>query len=92
MLPQLERDLLSLLVDFKERNGYDFEFEGVTFLNTLAADQRLATRGSPGRAGSSLGQQILKKKIDDSLGARGRSMTPNKPLRRRVSPDRWPLD
>ncbi|OHS92696.1 hypothetical protein TRFO_40983 [Tritrichomonas foetus] len=35
-LPPLERKLLELLIEFRYENGFDFQFEGVTYIDTLS--------------------------------------------------------
>jgi hypothetical protein len=39
-----------LFMEFKEGNKYDFEFQGINFMNASAAHPGPAKRGSPGRA------------------------------------------
>jgi hypothetical protein len=71
-LPKLERKLLALLMQFRQENGYEFEFYGVNGLHLLAASD-LADEGfaahSHGkvRSASTVGHQILMHKIHDSL-------------------------
>jgi hypothetical protein len=78
-LPKLERKLLSLLVEFKEKNGYDFEFNGVTTYRpsfqteegedgTNHGGRRGASSASPRKQPpASLGHQILMQKINESM-------------------------
>ena len=35
-LPPLEKKLLELLLEFRRENGFDFQFEGVTYIDTLS--------------------------------------------------------
>lgn len=35
-LPPLERRLLELLLDFRKENGFDFEFNGITYIDTIS--------------------------------------------------------
>lgn len=58
-LPKLEQKLLSLLVDFKEKNGYDFEFNGIKYIQTISQ----ATTDD----GSTLGRHMLLQKINESM-------------------------
>jgi hypothetical protein len=74
-LPRLEQKLLALLLQFKQQNGYEFEFYGVSGTQSLTAfelpDDALAVSWSrshgKARPASTLGHQILMRKISDSL-------------------------
>jgi hypothetical protein len=69
----LEHKLLVLLVEFKEKNGYDFEFNGVNYLKSLPQDTIEGTvpkgqnRKQPVAKKQSLAQQILFEKMNESM-------------------------
>jgi predicted nuclease with TOPRIM domain len=78
LLLKLETKLLSLLLEFKHRHGYDFVFKGVKCLDTLASrlelrqtsvavsPRRNSTTGHASQSPTSLGKEILLKKISQS--------------------------
>lgn len=74
-LPKLERKLLALLVEFKEKNGYDFEFNGVNYSKEYhldAAKESTATAATAARRPQhkeTLGQQLLMQMINESKAA-----------------------
>jgi hypothetical protein len=72
LLPKLEQKLLALLLQFRQENGYEFDFHGVTGLHSLAAYELAdggfsAPKAHSHRKASTLGHQILMHKIHDSL-------------------------
>jgi hypothetical protein len=79
-LPKVEGRLLSLLIEFKETNGYNFVFNGVNCLATLTSRQpkeqqppQISPRRSPKHVSPrhtevSLGEEILLKKIAQMSG------------------------
>lgn len=82
-LPKLEKKLLELLVEFREANGYDFEFNGVNYSksyneptnNNKEEPRRLERR-------ETLGQQLLKQMMTESK-AMGSEVASKKSRQRR---------
>jgi hypothetical protein len=77
LLPKLERRLLTLLVQFRETNGFEFEFNGVNYLEALERDG--AKRSPRGRKlvlgkQTTLAQQILMEKMHESATAESASL------------------
>lgn len=72
-LPRLEKKLLQYLVEFKEKHGYDFEFNGVNYsrayVNDQITDEDNNNRTIRNRKESSvpdIGKQLLLQKINES--------------------------
>ena len=49
-LPRLEKKLLELLVDFKDKNGYDFEFNGINYSKNYETPAAQEPQGAERRA------------------------------------------
>ena len=80
-LPKLERKLLALLVEFKEKNGYDFEFNGINYSRQYRADSATATKDTTlattvrrQQHKETLGQQLLMQMINESKAAGNREL------------------
>lgn len=72
-LPRLEKKLLQYLVEFKEKHGYDFEFNGINYsrayMNDRQAQEESLSRYSRTRQDSTvpdIGKQLLMQKINES--------------------------
>ena len=79
-LPRLEKKLLELLVEFKDKNGYDFEFNGINYsksYETPAAQEAHGVERRPERRPErmterrverreTIGQQLLAQMISES--------------------------
>lgn len=63
-IPKLQQKLLKLLAQFKEENGYDFEFEGLEVLGNIldVNDESINSKSVK----QSLGKTILMQKLKDS--------------------------
>jgi hypothetical protein len=74
-LPKLERRLLALLMEYREQNGRDFEFNGVNYMKSISrtADARMGTptRKIGAVKQSTLAQQILMEKMNESMAFGG---------------------
>lgn len=89
-LPKFEQKLLELLLQFKETNGYDFEFNGVNcqeaYVPEGTHDAKAATRRkreARGERQQTLGEHMLMQKISESMTMRGdTSLTRNSNTKR----------
>jgi hypothetical protein len=68
-LPKLERRLLTLLLQYREQNGRDFEFNGVNYGKSISAtaDRQAHTKKIDSAKHSTLAQQILMEKMNESM-------------------------
>lgn len=71
-LPKLERKLLTLLVEFREKNGYDFEFNGINYSKEYNADAASETMRRQRK--ETIGQQLLIQMINESKAGGNREL------------------